>query len=692
MSTLIPPPLRAELKIQRLVEQGVAGYVIKEPDKHEYYHFDEAQYQMLQLFDGNHDLTRLVETFNQQSAEYEFDIDALSELYENCRDYQLLRRTRAEQNTALLELIREQRKKKLLQAKGDLLLMRFHLLDPDRAFNHVIDSIRFLWTPTAVRIQLAMIFTAVIIVLLQGDRFIQDFQRVYLQSQAGVWGWISIWVIALVAIALHECGHGLTCKKYGGEVRDMGFLLLVFQPCLYCNVNDAWLFEHKRHKIYVALAGVWVEMMLAALAAFVWFAVDVANPLGFIAFVLMTIGTASSLLINLNPLLKFDGYYILTDALEMKNLRQNSLEWFSFVLKLKLLRMELDPPFHPSPRERKIYFVYGMLVVIYMVALLSFIGLIGYEFISAQFGFFANLMFIYLVVLLIKKLTGSWMQTLGQWCKEVFWLTSSRKRITLAVATLLLVLLIFWQPNMRVHSQGQVEAELQVIYAPEDSFVSYLAYDQNRQITARKGEPLLRLFSPTLTLEKQQLESALQALAIRLQGAMASEDSSTLSRLVIEQKVLAQKWQKLSKQIASLSVYKPEGQWRVEGIPPQSLQGRFIAQGDEIITLAAARSRHINVIVDQRDVYLLKLGDRGRIRFTGVAPTIYQGEIKQMAPVATRDGIEQSFTVKMELDLNGQQVPPLGLSADVIIFGEQQPLWRHFLHRVRKILRADLWL
>lgn len=692
MSDIVPAPLRQDLKISKLVQQGELSFVIKEPDKQEYFHFTDAQYEVMALFDGSHDLTKVMEIFNRQSQLYEFDLEDIVELYESCREFQLLRRTKSEQNAALLEKIREERKKKVLQGQGSVLFLRFQLVDPNDFFNKIIDKIRFLWHPTAVKMQVGFLLFAALVVLFQGDRFVQDFNRVYLQSNDGM-GYLSVWLIALGAIAVHECGHGLTCKHFGGDVHEMGFLLLAFQPCLYCNVNDAWLFEDKWQKIYVALAGVWVEMMLASISAFVWLVVDVANPIGFVAFVLLTIGTATSLLVNLNPLLKFDGYYILTDVLEMQNLRQNSIAWFSWTLKTKILRMEEEAPLTPSRRERKVYLIYGTLVTLYMIAILSFIAILGYGFVSSQFGFLANIAFIYLVFFLVKKITGSWGETLVNWAKEVFWSTKKRQYITIAGGIFILLALIFWQPRIRIHSSGQVEAPSHIVYAPESGFIAYVGYNESRTMINKQGLPFLVLTSPDLNLAQNELQSSKNMLRMQQQEASAESERATGLRLQIEQSLLDEKMRALLVQNNSLAIAGPEGRWLVEGLPPQSMLGRFYGMGDEIVTLIAEKERFIEVIVDQRDLYLVNVGDKGRIRFAGVAPAIYQATVTMISPVAKLEGIEQSLLVRMEIDLDEQHAsPPLGLSAEIIIFGQPTPLWRHFFHTIRKILRADLWL
>ena len=693
----VAPPLRESLKIGKLVQQGELSYVVKEPDKQAYYHFSEAQYEAICLFDGVRDLQQVTDIFNQKSALYEFDLEGIGQLFDTCREFALLKRSKQEQNAALLEKIKEDRKKKRLQGEGSLLFLRFQLVDPNDFFNKIINRIRFLWHPLAIKLQFCFLVIAALIVLFQGDRFLLDFNRVYLQNQQGAYGLFGIWLIALGAIAVHECGHGLTCKYFGGDVHEMGFLLLAFQPCLYCNVNDAWLFESKWQKIYVALAGVWVELLLAGASAFIWLFVDVGNIIGYIAYVLLTIGTTTSLLINLNPLLKFDGYYILTDLLEMPNLRQNSIAWFSWTLKSKILLMDEEAPFSPSPSQRRVYLIYGALVTLYMIAILSFLAIIGYGFVSQHFGFIANIAFIYLTFYLVKKITNSWGETLLTWAKRVFLQSKKRQNITLIGVIMCLLIVIFWKPAIQLNSDGQVQGKNQIIYAPQNAFIDYVGYNAKRALVNSPGQDFIRLTSPDLSLAKNQLLNEHHMLSMQLQEAANNFDRGLGRRLIIEQSLLDEKIQVLDKQNQSLTIVQPEGDWMVEGLPPQSQQGRYYAKGDEIVTLISTRVRFMDVIVDQRDVHFVSVGDKGKIRFSGVAPHIYQAIVTQISPVAKLEGIEQSLLVRMEILLNDKdgasiKTIPMGLSGEVVIFGQSMALWRHGLHAIRKVLRADLWL
>jgi putative peptide zinc metalloprotease protein len=122
---------------------------------------------------------------------------------------------------------------------------------------------------------------------------------------------------------LHEFGHGLTCKHFGGECHDMGMLLLVFTPCMYCDASDAWTMPNKWHRIAISAGGIYVELVIASLASLTWWNTS-EGVIHSIALALMIICSINTFVVNSNPLLRFDGYYILSDLVEIPNLRQKA--------------------------------------------------------------------------------------------------------------------------------------------------------------------------------------------------------------------------------------------------------------------------------------------------------------------------------------------------------------------------------
>jgi putative peptide zinc metalloprotease protein len=164
---------------------------------------------------------------------------------------------------------------------------------------------------------------------------------------------------------LHELGHGLSCKHYHGECHELGFMLLVFTPCLYCNVSDSWMLPNKWHRAFIGAAGMYVELTLAAIATFLWWFSDRTGLLSQLCLSVMFICSVSTLVFNGNPLLRFDGYYILMDLAEIPNLRQKSTEVLKrFMVGVCLGLEQPDNPFLPH-RNRFFFGMFTVAAVIY---------------------------------------------------------------------------------------------------------------------------------------------------------------------------------------------------------------------------------------------------------------------------------------------------------------------------------------
>jgi putative peptide zinc metalloprotease protein len=686
-----PPPLRDTIKIRRIVQRGEVTHVIKEPDKQTYFRFDEAQFFMLGLFDGNRDVSELVKLFNKTNTEYEYDEETLNELVSSVKDFRLLQRSKEEERVALVEKLKEQRKGRFLQAKGSLLHMRFHLHDPNEFFDRIISRMQWVWSPFGVKLSLILIAVSIVMILIQIDRFVADFERVFFFAQQGGWNIFNIWLVALGGIAFHEIGHGLTCKHYGGDVDDMGFLLLAFQPCLYCNVNDAWLFENNRHKIYVALAGVWIELVLAAIGVFIWTVVDVDNLLGRISFILATVATASSLFLNLNPLMKFDGYYILSDIMEIPNLRQNSLDWFSYSLKKHLFRLDEDPPFVPSAREKRIYFNYGLLIVLYLTIMLSGMAYLGYALIAQAYGTVGVVLFLLLVAKFVKMMTGKWSETLKEVVMKSFFSTPLRRLFSTIVGIFFVAALFLWSPHVVVFSDGEVDAETLQVHAPDNGFIKYVGYRQDRSLIGKEGESLFILDSPDLTLEKSRLMSQMRGMELDHTTTMSLRERD--QTVDIKYRSLRLQIDNVIQKIRNLDVVVPAGRWLVDGPPPQTMSKRYFGRGETVFTLMHDRYRSINVVLEQSDLALIRIGNQVRVRLSGSPKTIFNGEVETITPVAKMDGPNRLFQLRIKMDVPDHiEPPPPSMTGEVRILGEKAPLWAHILRPIRSTFRIDLWL
>jgi len=178
-----------------------------------------------------------------------------------------------------------------------------------------------------------------------------------------------------LVVGAHEFGHGLTCTRFGGEVHEMGCALVFLQPAFYCNVSDAWLFPEKSKRLWVGFAGPYFELFLWSLAVLTW---RMTEPDTWINFMTLSVMATSGLktLLNFNPLIKLDGYYLLSDYLEVPNMRRRSFRYVGSVVE-KLFGFGPDEEETLAPRERLIFSLYGT------TALAGSFSILGYIILTA---------------------------------------------------------------------------------------------------------------------------------------------------------------------------------------------------------------------------------------------------------------------------------------------------------------------
>lgn len=268
--------------------------------------------------------------------------------------------------------------------RQSILYWRTSLFDPDRLLSAMVKPLGFIWTRAFLYISAAAIVLAISLVWSNAHELAHHFSRSLTWQNA-----IVVWITLLAVTTIHEFGHGLTCKQHGGEVHEMGLLLMYFMPCLFCNVSDAWMIGDKRKQLWVTAAGGYVEMCLWAAAVFLW---RLTMQDSFVNYLALAVITASGvrILLNCNPFLKLDGYYLLSDYLEIPNLRQQALARVAAWLRWLLWGAERPAP-HPRAKTLVFYgvacwfFAVGataMMLRLFGGALYSRIGVLGAGFVA----------------------------------------------------------------------------------------------------------------------------------------------------------------------------------------------------------------------------------------------------------------------------------------------------------------------
>ncbi|MEQ8785662.1 MAG: hemolysin D [Pirellulaceae bacterium] len=360
--------MRPDLTVAEHIYLGEPYRVVKEPIGLKYFRFQEEEYAILAMLDGKSSLEEIKERFEERYAPQKITLPELQHFVGTLHRSGLLI-AEADQARQLKRRDDENRRKKVLGALSNVLAIRWRGIDPERLLNWLYPYTRWFFTRPALCMVVMLCLSALLLVGVQYDEF-----RTRLPSFHEFFGpsnWIYMGCTLAVVKVLHEFGHGLSCKRFGGECHEMGFMMLVFTPALYCNVSDSWLLPNKWHRAAIGAAGIYVEVTLASIATWLWWYSE-PGLFNFLCLSVMFICSVSTIMFNGNPLLRFDGYYILADLIEIPNLRQKA----STVLRRLVLHYCLgieqeEDPFLPKRNQ--------ILMAIYTVAAVTYRWLVMFS-------------------------------------------------------------------------------------------------------------------------------------------------------------------------------------------------------------------------------------------------------------------------------------------------------------------------
>ena len=366
------------------------------------------------------------------------------------RGMDLLEQNVAEKNLQELARIKDSRRRTAEQkAEGfDIFMMPFKVFDPNRFLDRTQKYVRWIWRPPAVLASLVVIAIATGVIVRNFTPIWAGTLELYAFLRKPFWDAVQFFVILTSIGLIHELAHGYVCKFYGGEVHDIGVALLYFMPAFYCDTTDSLLFPSKWHRLWVMLAGMYIEAIICSFAVGLWVASYPDTLLHELTYKLMLFTGVSTIFFNINPLRKIDGYYALSSVLEIPELREDSFEYVAALFKKYVLRLNVEVP-RLSRRKRRIFLIYGPAALGFMVLIMWFIGNLFYNFYAKYFPNVA----IVLLVLTLLRLFRKQLRVMLQGIRLVYldkkeWLMSRRVRAyLLSSAGILLVLLaVPWAP------------------------------------------------------------------------------------------------------------------------------------------------------------------------------------------------------------------------------------------------------
>jgi len=308
---------RADLRTVRQSHQGVIGWIVKNPLSLDYYRLLDEEYFLLRQLDGRRTPDEIKHAFESRFAPQTIDFDEIQRYVALLHRDGLVVSAAAGQAEPLAKRGAERAKQTRRERYGNPMALRFRGFDPDALLEALYPWIGWFFSSWCVTLCLTLISAAGLAIVARFDEFtaaLPTFEQFFTPSN-----FVLIGVSLALVKVLHELGHGLSCKHFGGECHELGFMLLFFTPTMYCNVSDSWLLPSKWQRAAIGAAGMYVELCIAAPAVFIW---RFSEPgiVHSLALSVIFVCTVSTLVVNANPLMRYDGYYILADLLEITNL------------------------------------------------------------------------------------------------------------------------------------------------------------------------------------------------------------------------------------------------------------------------------------------------------------------------------------------------------------------------------------
>lgn len=615
---------------------GEVEWVVKHPDTGKIYGFDEANWSLIACFDGTRTPPEILEEYRRRFPAAEIGLPLVLDYAEMLRKIDFLAKTVAERSLGLLEDARIARRRAAEErAEGfNVLFMLFKVFDPNEFLGRTARCVRWLWRPPAVAVASAcFLFTIGVFAARFGPIWAETLE-LYAFLNKPFWDAVHFFVILTLIGIVHECAHGYVVRFYGGEVHNMGVALLYFLPAFYCETTDALLFESKWHRLWVTIAGIYVEAILCTAATALWVASYPDTLLHELAYKAMLFTGISTVFFNINPLIKIDGYHALTSVLETPDLREESFKYLGALFQRHVLRLNVPVP-ALSRRRRRIYVVYASLALAYTVFIMLFIWGLIRNFYVRFAPDFAIVLTIVTMFYFFKKRVRLAVRT-GRLVyldkKELLMSRRARPILLAAAAALLLLAAVPWSRRSIPVDTVLSPVRVARLDAPEDSRVGQVLVKEGDLVD--EGSPLLTLESPALEAELLELRAQGEGLAREVSGRREASQQEAAYRGEARASAVTAAIASGETRQRGLDLRSPLS-GRVMTPRVKDLAARFVLAGTPLVEVADCRHLVARLPVSERLVKDLAPGDEVTIQLRARPFSPLRGRIVSIAAAAS---------------------------------------------------------
>lgn len=621
----VKPRLRGHVRIHRHVYRGQIWYVVEDRVAGKYHRFNPASYRVISLMDGRRDMDavwlRLTSELVEDTPTQEEVISLLGQLY----GADLIQ---FDVNPDVAELFQRRKKferQRLMSRYLNPMSLRFPLLDPDAFLTRLNQWPHLFRGGWASWLWLLVMLPCLVLVPMNWPDLTNNFTEQLLSMD----NLLLMAVIFPVLKALHEVGHGLVVKSRGGEVHEMGIMLLVLFPVPYVEASGSSAFVKKTDRMLVGAAGMLVELFVAALAFYAWLLLEPGLPRS-LAYNLIVMASVSTLLFNGNPLLRFDGYYVLSDWIEVPNLGTRSTRYWQYLAERYLLDVPNTEEQPATPGEKRWFLFYAPAALVYRLSVLFGISLL----IALQYFFVGVLLALWGIVaslgLPIFKIIRALL------VDHRFASRHTRIRGVLAGSALALYLLMFALP-MPHHTFATG-----VLWLPEEAILRagsagfVVRTDAESGASLHKGTAVLQSSDPALMSSFNVQSAKVDEVSARYDAAWGVNPAQAAQ---LEEALRREQAgvENLLDHLSHLTV-RAGATGTLFMDRPNDLPGRYLEKGQVVGYVMGDHVSVVRVVVPQEDVDLVRLRTtRVDVMMPQDTSVVWQARMVREVPAAGKE-------------------------------------------------------
>lgn len=594
----ILPELRDDIQILQLPTNGKTTWQIHDPVQHRFFTISADTKRLLYIWEGGRSIEEMLEIARVRLG-YDLDPGGLGKLIEFLEKSNLVQRS---QPGSWKKLAQERQKETLSFSRrllASYLFIRLPLLRPEPVLRRIAPALSlfyssgFLW---------GMVLLGIIGTYLSAVGMSQKFTSPFeLISGDGL---LQIGFSLVILKLVHEWAHAITAYRFGCRVPIMGVAFMVFVPLLYTDVSDAWRLSEKRKRILISAAGMIAEIVVAVIATFLWaFLAD--GMLREMMFYIATVGWVSSLAFNLNPLMKFDGYYILADLTGIENLQARAFALGRWKLRRWLLFPSLACPESLGQTKTALLICYAFLTWIYRLIVFIGISILLYHFVTKVLGL--ALLLATLSQLVIMPIFRELKACNSLYSVHGAVTSKARPAILMAIAPLLFFLPL---SNSIYIPAVLTEEKLQRVFPPRASRIKEIIVGTDSVV--QPGDTLFRFETPELVSKIEKI--ALEANALKQQLARGVSDRSERREIILLQQELTSLLElqnKLLEEVDQLDI-KSANRGKVVQMADGLEPGKWVSANRQLAIVRTGQFPIVRGYVEEDVIDRVSEGDVGR--------------------------------------------------------------------------------